>query len=244
MHGDGHLLVKIYRLLPPSLKMYRWYTGDFFFSLPPPPLSITTTPKNHTFWILCDYYHRRLIRPPLDSIYHHLFLGHSACPRTYVTYLVIHVISFFPSRAPTTNIFWYLPIIKLTIPNWLVLVLCPLKHSSYLIRHTFHPLSPHMPQLQTPCNITHSSDSPPPIDCSAEHNKGLRLAHYNVRSVLPKIDSLILWLVEINPDIVTLNETWLNPSIPSTQLSFDNYTLIRQDRTTGKKRWMPVNTSK
>lgn len=68
------------------------------------------------------------------------------------------------------------------------------------------------------------------------HNKGFRIAHYNVRSLIPKLDSIKLWLEPNDIDVVTITETWLSPNIPMSMIEFENYHILRQDRTTGKKR--------
>lgn len=56
-----------------------------------------------------------------------------------------------------------------------------------------------------------------------------------MRSLIPKIESINLWLNEAKFDIITFNETWLTPNIPTSLLDFENYTIIRQDRMSGKK---------
>lgn len=67
------------------------------------------------------------------------------------------------------------------------------------------------------------------------HPKGFHIAHYNVRSLIPKLDSIKLWL-DSNPfKVITLNETWLTPDIPNSMLDFEDYYIHRQDRASGKK---------
>lgn len=65
--------------------------------------------------------------------------------------------------------------------------------------------------------------------------RGVKLAHFNVRSITPKCDSVNLWLEEGKYEIATLNETWLNPDVPSSLLDIGNYDILRQDRATGKR---------
>lgn len=57
------------------------------------------------------------------------------------------------------------------------------------------------------------------------------LVGFNVRSIFPKIDSLDLLIQEAKPDVVNINETWLNSAIPDSSISIEGYSVIRQDRT-------------
>ena len=60
--------------------------------------------------------------------------------------------------------------------------------------------------------------------------RGLKVSHLNIRSLLPKIDSLRLF-IDKNPfDIVALSETWLKTSINNAEISIPNYSITRQDR--------------
>lgn len=52
---------------------------------------------------------------------------------------------------------------------------------------------------------------------------------------MPKLDSIKLWLEDNEPDIVTINETWLSKHISNSQIDLPDYTLVRQDRTQNKK---------
>lgn len=72
-----------------------------------------------------------------------------------------------------------------------------------------------------------TSDSPLP--------RGIKIAHLNARSIVPKVDSINIWLEKVKYDVVTINETWLSPNIPSSHLDISDYNIIRQDRTTGKR---------
>lgn len=67
------------------------------------------------------------------------------------------------------------------------------------------------------------------------HHKGFLIDHYNVRSMMPKLDSIKLWLEANDFDVATLNETWLSPDIPTSMLELDEYHVLRQDGVTGKK---------
>lgn len=46
------------------------------------------------------------------------------------------------------------------------------------------------------------------------------------------IDSLELMLNDVKPDIINLNETWLNERLPNDLIKLDGYDLIRLDRAT------------
>lgn len=52
---------------------------------------------------------------------------------------------------------------------------------------------------------------------------------------MSKCDSINLWLEHNAYDIVTINETWLTPDIPTTHLDIKGYDIICHDRTTGKR---------
>lgn len=60
--------------------------------------------------------------------------------------------------------------------------------------------------------------------------KGFKIAHLNSRSVLPKIDSIRLWMEERKFDIVTLSETWLHESIDNSMLDVGAFDIFRLDR--------------
>lgn len=64
------------------------------------------------------------------------------------------------------------------------------------------------------------------------HEKGLRMVHYNIRSLLPKIDLIRNELVNKPCDIFSVSESWLHESIPNGLISIDGYTCVRQDRST------------
>lgn len=75
------------------------------------------------------------------------------------------------------------------------------------------------------------TSNPPLSNC-----KGIKLAHFNIRSLLPKIDSFKLWLEEHDFDVVTLSETWLTKDISSTHLDlYDDYEIFRLDRLTNSR---------
>lgn len=70
---------------------------------------------------------------------------------------------------------------------------------------------------------------------SSHPNRGVKIAHLNTRSLSPKLDSIKLWIDDAKYDVITLNETWLAPDIPTSSLDLNDYEVIRQDRNTGKR---------
>ena len=58
---------------------------------------------------------------------------------------------------------------------------------------------------------------------------GLRLAHLNVRSLLPKLEQVRVLLIDNNFDILVLTETWLHSDIEQ-HVEFDGYRVVRCDR--------------
>lgn len=60
------------------------------------------------------------------------------------------------------------------------------------------------------------------------HN--LLIPHANVRSLFGKIIKFNEFVIENEPDIILLSETWLKPEISTSIVSIDNYKLIRQYR--------------
>lgn len=60
--------------------------------------------------------------------------------------------------------------------------------------------------------------------------KGFIIAHLNIRSCLPKIDSLRADLCDANVDVLCLSETWLKSSITDDLVSVDGFLLEHLDR--------------
>lgn len=65
------------------------------------------------------------------------------------------------------------------------------------------------------------------------YTKCFKLAHYNVRSLWPKLDNVKLWTDDLDFDVITLSETWLSSSVPNLLIAIDNYDSIHQDRPPG-----------
>lgn len=72
------------------------------------------------------------------------------------------------------------------------------------------------------------------IDLLVRENEFV-IVSYNLRSILPKIDSLQIMVNESKPDILNINETWLKDTIPDQLVSLEGYDLIRHDRKTNHK---------
>ncbi len=61
--------------------------------------------------------------------------------------------------------------------------------------------------------------------------RGLKVCHLNVRSLLPKIDKLRLFISKNPFDVIAVSETWLKPSTPNDEIDIPNYSIYRNDRT-------------
>ena len=61
--------------------------------------------------------------------------------------------------------------------------------------------------------------------------RGLKVCHLNMRSLLPKIDSLRLFVSKNPFDVIALSETWLKPSTTDAEIDIPNYSMTRNDRT-------------
>ena len=60
--------------------------------------------------------------------------------------------------------------------------------------------------------------------------KGLKVLFWNIRSIYNKIDSVRHEINEQQPDIVNINETWLNDTISDNEINITGYNLMRLDR--------------
>lgn len=59
---------------------------------------------------------------------------------------------------------------------------------------------------------------------------GLKIIHLNVRSLLPKIYQIRIWVRSTGADIVVISETWLNKSISDNDVCIDGFQIYRVDR--------------
>ena len=64
------------------------------------------------------------------------------------------------------------------------------------------------------------------------NRRGLGLIHINVRSLIPKLDSIRIWVQQTYPDILILTESWLSGKIKDHLITLDGYNTFRVDRST------------
>ena len=90
-----------------------------------------------------------------------------------------------------------------------------------------HPtisVSPHSSSLN---NNLHISNHHSGLSRSCN---GLKCYHININSLLPKIDELRHILSTLDVHCLSVNETWLDPSISSNEINISNFSLFRNDR--------------
>ena len=73
-----------------------------------------------------------------------------------------------------------------------------------------------------------NSQIDPPI--SSHSRQYCSIMYCNCRSLTPKLDALRVQAAASSPDIIALTETWLDPSISSSEIFIPGYTSIRRDR--------------
>ena len=61
-------------------------------------------------------------------------------------------------------------------------------------------------------------------------NKIISCFYVNARSIVNKLDELVLYLSHEKPDIVGITETWLHDDIFNSEISIEGYALYRKDR--------------
>ena len=61
-------------------------------------------------------------------------------------------------------------------------------------------------------------------------NRGFHIAHLNAQSVKNKLTELSIYIKEMNFDVFTINETWLNDGFPECLLNIQGFNLVRLDR--------------
>lgn len=59
---------------------------------------------------------------------------------------------------------------------------------------------------------------------------GLGLVLLNIRSLLPKIDAVKIWIKSTNADIFILSETWLSKAVSDRDIAIDGYNVFWCDR--------------
>ena len=65
--------------------------------------------------------------------------------------------------------------------------------------------------------------------------KGARSVHLNIRSLYPHLQFLTSFLEPLDVTFCAISETWLKPSIPSSLVHIEGYTLLRLDREDPRK---------
>ena len=54
--------------------------------------------------------------------------------------------------------------------------------------------------------------------------------HLNIRSLLPKLDYIKIWMLQMNLEILVLTETWISEDILDSDVNIDNSNVYRADR--------------
>lgn len=62
------------------------------------------------------------------------------------------------------------------------------------------------------------------------NRSGLGIVHFNVRSLLPKLDQVQVWAKTTKADILVISETWLKKSNSSHDVALEGYNVFRADR--------------
>lgn len=71
------------------------------------------------------------------------------------------------------------------------------------------------------------------VECDIDqlmNDKGFKIIHLNIQSLLPKFGTIKTDLLSGDLDVISFSETWLKNSIPDGLLHVSNYDLIRYDR--------------
>ena len=97
------------------------------------------------------------------------------------------------------------------------------------------PLDPQCPNISINKNIgnshrQHRHVAHRKFKASANKQSGFKIAHLNIRSLYHKHDEIKLLLTESNIDVLCLSETWLDSTIPDSQIHIPGYTLECKDR--------------
>ena len=61
-------------------------------------------------------------------------------------------------------------------------------------------------------------------------NKGFKIMHLNIRSLIKNIDQFRVYASNYQYDIMCINETWLDDKISDQEVGIDGYDLVRKDR--------------
>lgn len=60
--------------------------------------------------------------------------------------------------------------------------------------------------------------------------KTIRMAHINIRSILPKLNELYNIIIDNSFDIFAVTETWLGTHVPEESINLDEFAFVRRDR--------------
>lgn len=64
--------------------------------------------------------------------------------------------------------------------------------------------------------------------------KGLQIVHINVRSLLSKIDTLRVDIIDSNIDVLCVTESWHHKGIGDIMVNIEGFQLCRNDRISGR----------
>ena len=72
--------------------------------------------------------------------------------------------------------------------------------------------------------------------CKLHHKNDLstnlfNIVHFNVRSLLPKIEEVRNVFLNMYVHVICINETWLDSSVSDNEINIDGFTVFRKDRT-------------
>ena len=208
--------------------MWYWQLAQFCRpEVPPPPLSNphtspfpSSSPRGTPYGIVCTFsLHTcfQLFRPHVRMVIAHSHVSHIQSP---------------PSHLPPISIFIFISIsISLFILIWLLL------HSWLRATPQRQPMVPGQYIGCTTTSVwwltislfTWMMDSPQNF-ASLKNIKGLKIVHYNVRSLIKKMDQIRLLLNDTPTDVLTISETWLQPHLSSGLIQLKDYKAFRLDR--------------
>ena len=77
-----------------------------------------------------------------------------------------------------------------------------------------------------------------------DKEKGVKVLHWNVRSIVRKIDQIRILLANSTIDVVTISESWLKPHLHSNLVAIEGFQVLRQDRIHGVSAGVPKSKSK
>ena len=60
--------------------------------------------------------------------------------------------------------------------------------------------------------------------------KGFKIGHLNIRSLVKNIDQLRIYLSNKKYNILSVNKTMLDSSIPNDEININGYDIVRKDR--------------